>query len=221
MSDDKFIFLNSDSESEKLQSISKEEAIEEEDRLTKMMDRYFQNMNMDEPIQDTQGVDQPIMGQSLIEDEEQYKETSQPQIETEEEEVFLIHPDGDITSEAEETDEKEEKIVYKQSLMDRTIYNLAIQSVYHQIQDYRELLDMVHSDMESKTIRSFTQDLRTHERETITKWLKELADTQFSLYKTTPTEDVVIEKIKSEDLKKVVELEVEEQIIKRLGLESN
>ena len=83
MSDDKFIFLNSDSESEKLQSVSKEEAIEEEDRLTKMMDRYFQNMNMDEPIQDTQGVDQSIMGQSLTEDEEQYKETSQPQIETE------------------------------------------------------------------------------------------------------------------------------------------
>ena len=70
MSDDKFIFLNNDSEPEKFQSVSKEEAIEEEDRLTKMMDRYFQNMNMDEPIQDTQGVDQPIMGQSLTEDEE-------------------------------------------------------------------------------------------------------------------------------------------------------
>lgn len=220
MSDDKFIFLNSDSESEKLQSVSKEEAIEEEDRLTKMMDRYFQNMNMDEPIQDTQGVDQPIMGQSLTEDEEQYKETSQPQIETEEEEVFLIHPDGDITSEAEEITEPEKEVVYKQSIMDRTIYNLAIQSVYHQIQDYRELLDMVHSDMESKTIRSFTQDLRTHEREIITGWLKELADTQFSLYKSTPSEDVIIENIQDEDLKRLVELEIEQQIIERLGLEN-
>lgn len=220
MSDDKFIFLNNDSEPEKFQSVSKEEAIEEEDRLTKMMDRYFQNMNMDEPIQDTQGVDQPIMGQSLTEDEEQHKETSQPQIETEEEEVFLIHPDGDITSEAEEITEPEKEVVYKQSIMDRTIYNLAIQSVYHQIQDYRELLDMVHSDIESRTIRSFTQDLRTHEREIITGWLKELADTQFSLYKSTPLENVIVENIQDEDLKRLVELEIEEQIIKRLGLEN-
>ena len=220
MSDDKFIFLNNDNESENLQTVSKEEAIEEEDRLTKMMDRYFQNMNMDEPIQDTQGVDQPIMGQSLTEDEEQHKETSQPQIETEEEEVFLIHPDGEITSEAEETTEPEKNVIYKQSIVDRTIYNLAVQKVYERIQDYRELLDMVHSDLDNQTILLFSKKIKTHEREVIVEWLKELSDTQFSLYKATPSEDILIDNIQDEDLKRVVELEIEQQIIERLGLKN-
>lgn len=193
-----------------------EKALQEEDRLERMMNRYFTNMNKENPVPDTIGVEQPLINQTPVV-ETSPKETNA--IEVEEEEVFIIQPDGDITSEAEEKKPVDIELVYKQPLVDRVIYNLAISAVYNKIQDYRDMLIMVHDDMDREyNVRSMTQNIRASEREVITGWLKELSETQFSLFKSVPSDDVLIEKIKSDDLRKIVDIEVEKQIKKRLGI---
>lgn len=192
-----------------------EEAKKEEEKLDRMMSNFFNNMSQDKPTEDTNGVEKPLIsGETTEADESDPKGT----VEEEEEEVFLIHDDGEITSETTESEEDTKEVLMGQSLVDRAIYNRAVNNVYDDIIELQDFLELsVEFEKESTLTSEVVDKIRDSYQKEARHFLQELGLSKFSRFKEVPLDDVVIENIEDEKIKTAVEREVEQVIIELMG----
>ena len=194
---------------------------EEEQELDNIINVFFNNMNADDAPEDTVGVDTPMMFVKQLEDEIKEVESEEEintSIETEDEEVFLVHSDGQITSEVE--DAEDNKVVhYKQSLFDRAITNKAINNLYEDLESYKEELDVAYKMFQTTSLTSEILDEPYHaSSEKMNHIRHQLMLTKFSRYKEVPLDEVDVDLVEDEKIKEAIEKEVDRLIAKILGV---
>lgn len=209
------------------ENITEEQAKKDQDKLDNLLNNFFINNNSEKPPDDVMGVDTPLINTGRNGEEEVVvsidtetpEEEKNGKIEVSEEEVFNILENGDIVS-LEEKDHKEqvEKVVYKQSLVDRAVLNHAIRNIYDDIDKFQNRVEKAFKKstsgavMPSVLIPSFDKT-----RMDLVMLKKELRDTNFSQFKDVPLDDIDLTNLENEELVKAIEVESERILSKMIG----
>lgn len=199
--------------------LSKEEkrkkAIKEEERLDILIEEYFKNGLNPTPQIDEVGLDlgmtEPV-DTKKVEEEEEVSADGKVREEENEEEVYLLHNNGQITSEIEESDNNSFDIGYatpRQTIIEKAIYNKAIKNTYKLIEKYQDTLINLNKNNNLGSLeRLFEEDLNKT-LSNLRSYRSELNTTGFSQYADIPKETIDLFKIETKELRKIIDLEIE------------
>lgn len=221
----------------------KQDVLSDEDRLNKMLSNIFKNSNAEEaPADEEEELTMNMLNQEVQEPEETLvvtNETPKDEIkkgvvfeEEDEEEIFLLHEDGQITSEITEVDMQETDIdkenitmsldndysnwsdsikefVPEQSLIERAIYNKAISLIFNKIDEHMELSVMAFEEHKHTVFQSVLSESHEKQIETLQKLKKELYSTNFNRHSTLPFQNIDLSEIEDENLRKEVDEAIE------------
>lgn len=211
-----------------------EAARKEEERLDRLIDEYFMNGLKEPRLEDDVGLNMSMTSKLPADDfivseqdlEEVAIEDAEPEEiidelvitgvveeEVDEEEVFLVHDDGQITSEIKETDEHGfvEGMVYpRQTVVEKAIFNKAVKNVYSLIKEYEELVAMINEDSVGTELKYILEDTNKDTKTDVRSFRAQLNSTGFSEYINIPKDDIILEEIESKELRKLVDKHVEE-----------
>lgn len=205
------------------ENITEEQAKKDQDKLDNLLNNFFVNNNSEKPPEDVMGVDTPLINTGENEEDEEeevvvFIDTETP-IEVSEEEVFNILENGDIIS-LEEKDHKEpvEKVVYKQSLVDRAVLNQAIRNIYDDIDKFLNRVEKAFKKSTSGAVMpSVLIPSLDKTRMDLVMLKKQLRETNFSQFKDVPLDDIDLTNLENEELVKSIEVESERILSKMIG----
>lgn len=205
------------------ENITEEQAKKDQDKLDNLLNNFFVNNNSEKPPEDVMGVDTPLINTGENEEDEEeevvvFIDTETP-IEVSEEEVFNILENGDIVS-LEEKDHKEqvEKVVYKQSLVDRAVLNQAIRNIYDDIDKFLNRVEKAFKKSTSGAVMpSVLIPSLDKTRMDLVMLKKQLRETNFSQFKDVPLDDIDLTNLENEELVKSIEAESERILSKMIG----
>lgn len=199
------------------ESERKKAAIKEEERLDKLIETYFLNSssqpNTEDEIGLNMGISQPI-------ELDTNKEEPIDSVVEEDEEVFLVHDDGQITSEVKEVDEdrlKEGYGIERQTIVEKAIYNKAIKNIYKKIEEYQNLLDKLSNNDKILELSRLLEKSSHNFLSNIREYRGELNATGFSQYADIPIDTINLHKIETKELRRIVDLEVEKITMKLIN----
>lgn len=206
------------------ENITEEQAKKDQDKLDNLLNNFFINNNSEKPPEDVMGVDTPLINTGRSEEEEEEEEVvvfidTETPIEVSEEEVFNILENGDIVS-LEEKDHKEqvEKVVYKQSLVDRAVLNHAIRNIYDEIDKFQIRVEKAFKKSTSGAVMpSVLIPSLDKTRMDLVMLKKQLRETNFSQFKDVPLDDIDLTNLENEELVKAIEVESERILSKMIG----
>lgn len=217
--------MTEDLSEEKKKQLEKEAAKKEEERLDSLVNTYFLNSLSSSQEEDkiglNMGFNEPVdMGsgekskenKESISGEEEEKITGVVVEDEEEEEVFLVHEGGQITSEVKEVKEDELKEKYafsRQTVIEKAIYNKAINSIYKTIEDYQKQLELLNKDKKTSILSKLLENDLDSFLSSIRKYRSELNATGFSQYADITVDEIDLYKIETKQLRRVVDIEIE------------
>lgn len=203
---------------EKLIEIEKEKknaALKEEERLDKLIETYFTNGLSPKTTEDkiglNMGISQPIE-EDISSNDDKEEKSNNPKITEEDEEVFLIHDDGQITSEITESKNvklKEGYAIARQTIVEKAIYNKAINNIYKKIEEYQKLLNKLNNNDELLALSKLLEKSSDEVLSNMRSYRSELNATGFSQYADIPIDTIDLYQIRTKELKKIVNLEIE------------
>ena len=202
------------------ENITEEQAKKDQDKLDNLLNNFFINNNSEKPPEDVMGVDTPLINTGRNGEEEVVVSIDpETPIEVSEEEVFNILGNGDIVS-LEEKDHKEqvEKVVYKQSLVDRAVLNHAIRNIYDEIDKFQIRVEKAFKKSTSGAVMpSVLIPSLDKTRMDLVMLKKQLRETNFSQFKDVPLDDIDLTNLENEELVKAIEVESERILSKMIG----